>query len=259
MVSDPPVPQPQYCRGRRPERLEPQSGSESWRPSSSRVSEHLAHATSSPPKICPTHPGLTIAIWPQLVSLPPPLQDCPVSQPQEFSLKTSRARAPSKAPMMAAPLYDLTSLPSTLSTLPLSSVSPPSSSSSLPSSSSLTPLLASSPEAAEVGQEESEPASNNSSTGSETGSRPPPSFLSLRSLRPGGVRALRGSQGDQVTAFLHSPQVTKKTNMFLVKTRSEPQKDQNGMLSCVCRAITFRRYPNQFTIEKYSFRCASIS
>ena len=126
--------------------------------------------------------------------------------------------------MMAAPLYNLTSLPTTLSTLPLSSVSPPSSSSSLPSSSSLTPLLASSPEAAEVGQEESEPASNNSSTGSETGSRPPPSFLSLRSLRPGGVRALRGSQGDQVTAFLHSPQVTKNTNIFLVKTRSEPQK-----------------------------------
>ena len=135
--------------------------------------------------------------------------------------KPSRARAPSKAPMMAAPLYDLTSLPSTLSTLPLS---PPSSSSSLPSSSSLTPLLASSPEAAEVGQEESEQASNNSSTRSETGSRPPPSFLSLRSLRPGGVRALRGSQGDQVTAFLHSPQVTKKTNIFLVKTRSGPQK-----------------------------------
>ena len=221
MVSDPPVPQPQYCRGRWPERLEPQSASESSRPSSSRVSEHLAHNTGSPPKICPPNPGLTIAIWPQLVSLPPPIQDCLVSPPQEFSLKPSRARAPSKAPMMAAPLYDLTSLPSTLSTLPLS---PPSSSSSLPSSSSLTPLLASSPEAAEVGQEESEQASNNSSTRSETGSRPPPSFLSLRSLRPGGVRALRGSQGDQVTAFLHSPQVTKKTNIFLVKTRSGPQK-----------------------------------
>ena len=56
MVSDPPVPQPQYCRGRRPERLEPQSASESSRPSSSRVSEHLAHPASSPPKICPTRP-----------------------------------------------------------------------------------------------------------------------------------------------------------------------------------------------------------
>ena len=56
MVSDPPVPQPQYCRGRRPERLEPQSVSESSRPSSSRVSEHLAHPTSSPPKICPPRP-----------------------------------------------------------------------------------------------------------------------------------------------------------------------------------------------------------
>ena len=56
MVSDPPVPQPQYCRGRRPERLEPQSVSESSRPSFSRASEHLAHSTGSPPKICPTRP-----------------------------------------------------------------------------------------------------------------------------------------------------------------------------------------------------------
>ena len=103
---------------------------------------------------------------------------------------------------MAAPLYDLTSLPSTLSTIPLSS---PSASSSLPSSSSLTPLLASSPEAGEGGhhqQEEGEQSSNNGSTAS----KPPPSFLSLRALRP-GIRGLRGVQGDQVTAFLHSPQV----------------------------------------------------
>ena len=102
--------------------------------------------------------------------------------------------------MMAAPLYDLTSLPSTLSTIPLTS---PSASSSLPSSSSLTPLLASSPEAGEGGQqhqqEEGEHSSNN-------GSKPPPSFLSLRALRP-GIRGLRGVPGDQVTAFLHSPQV----------------------------------------------------
>jgi len=129
--------------------------------------------------------------------------------------------------MMAAPLYDLTSLPSTLSTLPLS---PPSSSSSLPSSSSLTPLLASSPEVAEVGQEESEQASNNSSTRSETGSRPPPSFLSLRSLRPGGVRALRGSQGDQVTAFLHSPQ---EENLFCSpfrrRKKRRPVEQEQGL------------------------------
>ena len=106
---------------------------------------------------------------------------------------------------MAAPLYDLTSLPSTLSTIPLSS---PSASSSMPSSSSLTPLLASSPEAVEGGQQQQQQAADEgeqSSNGS-SGSKPPPSFLSLRSLRP-GIRGLRGVQGEQVTAFLHSPQV----------------------------------------------------
>ena len=100
--------------------------------------------------------------------------------------------------MMAAPLYDLTSLPSTLSTIPLSS---PSVSSSLPSS-SLTPLLASSPDAVEGGQQQEQEGEG------EQTSKPPPSFLSLRSLRP-GIRGLRGVQGDQVTAFLHSPQVGK--------------------------------------------------
>ena len=103
--------------------------------------------------------------------------------------------------MMAAPLYDLTSLPSTLSTIPLSS---PSVSSSLPSSSSLTPLLASSPDAVEGGQHQEQ---EQEGEGEQT-SKPPPSFLSLRSLRP-GIRGLRGVQGDQVTAFLHSPQVGK--------------------------------------------------
>ena len=101
--------------------------------------------------------------------------------------------------MMAAPLYDLTSLPSTLSTIPLSS---PSVSSSLPSSSSLTPLLASSPDVVEGGQQQEQEGEG------EQTSKPPPSFLSLRSLRP-GIRGLRGVQGDQVTAFLHSPQVGK--------------------------------------------------
>ena len=104
---------------------------------------------------------------------------------------------------MAAPLYDLTSLPSTLSTIPLSS---PSASSSLPSSSSLTPLLASSPEAGEGGQQHQQEEGEQSSNNGSTASKPPPSFLSLRAFRP-GIRGLRGVQGDQVTAFLHSPQV----------------------------------------------------
>jgi len=126
--------------------------------------------------------------------------------------------------MMAAPLYDLTSLPSTLSTIPLSS---PSASSSLPSSSSLTPLLASSPEAGEGGhhqQEEGEQSSNNGSTAS----KPPPSFLSLRTLRP-GIRGLRGVQGDQVTAFLHSPQ---EENLFCSpfrRRRRRPVEQEQGL------------------------------
>jgi len=122
--------------------------------------------------------------------------------------------------MMAAPLYDLTSLPSTLSTIPLSS---PSVSSSLPSSSSLTPLLASSPDAVEGGQQQEQEGEG------EQTSKPPPSFLSLRSLRP-GIRGLRGVQGDQVTAFLHSPQ---EENLFCSpfrrRRRRRPVEEEQGL------------------------------
>jgi len=122
--------------------------------------------------------------------------------------------------MMAAraPLYDLTSLPSTLSTIPLSS-------SSLPSSPSLTPLLASSPEAIEGGQQ---PDEGDQTSNASTGSKPPPSFLSLRSLRP-GIRGLRGVQGDQVTAFLHSPQ---EENLFCSpfrRRRRRPVEQEQGL------------------------------
>lgn len=127
--------------------------------------------------------------------------------------------------MMAAPLYDLTSLPSTLSTIPLSS---PSASSSLPSSSSLTPLLASSPEAGEGGQQHQQEEGEQSSNNGSTASKPPPSFLSLRTLRP-GIRGLRGVQGDQVTAFLHSPQ---EENLFCSpfrRRRRRPVEQEQGL------------------------------
>jgi hypothetical protein len=81
---------------------------------------------------------------------------------------------------MAGPLYDLTSLPSTLSTLPL------------PSSSSLTPLLASSPDT---------PPSPPSAPG-------PPS----RPARPSLLRPLGPGQRDSTTAFLSSPQVSTAPN-----------------------------------------------
>jgi len=127
--------------------------------------------------------------------------------------------------MMAAPLYDLTSLPSTLSTIPLTS---PSASSSLPSSSSLTPLLASSPEAGEGGQQHPQEEGEQGNTNGSTNSKPPPSFLSLRALRP-GIRGLRGVQGDQVTAFLHSPQ---EENLFCSpfrRRRRRPVEQEQGL------------------------------